>query len=117
LTIGLLFFPGEFVIAAFWGMSWIDPLCAYTRKHGGYPWIPLVAYNALAVALFLAVVPLAEYGTRPVPPVLVALYAPLAAIVAVVVEKPNLKQVDDDFLMVIVPLVVLTGAAFALGAV
>ncbi len=112
LAIGLLFFPGEYVIPAFCGMAWIDPLCAYTRRTRGYPWFPLVAYTVLATFLFLVVVPLAAFGTTPVPWTRVAFLAPSAAVAAIAVERPNLKHVDDDFIMHIVPLLVLTATAW-----
>lgn len=104
LALGLFFFPGEIVIVTFWGMAWIDPLCLYARRKGGYPYVPLVAYLTLAVVLSLAVVPTAAYQTTALPAWRVFLYAPLAAILAVAVEKPNLRHVDDDFLMNVVPL-------------
>ncbi|HEV8594439.1 MAG TPA: hypothetical protein VGR51_02810 [Thermoplasmata archaeon] len=104
LAIGLFFFPGEIVIVTFWGMAWIDPLCAYTRKVGGYPWVPLVAYVVLGIALSLAVVPLAPYQTVPLSWSRVAVYVPVAAVLALAVEKPNFKHVDDDLLMHVVPM-------------
>lgn len=114
LAMALLFFPGQFVIPAFWGMAWIDPLCAYTRKHGGYPWVPLAAYALLAALLLLFVVPLAVYQTTAVPPPRMALYVPLAAVAAIASERPKLRHVDDDFIMHVVPLLTLTGASLLL---
>ena len=109
LGLGLMFFPGELVIPTFWGMAWIDPLCAESRKKGGYPWVPFAAYLGLAVALMLFVVPLAPFQTAPLPLWRMALYAPVAAVLGLAAERPNIRWIDDDFLMHIVPLLALAG--------
>jgi len=109
LTLGLLFFPGEIVIVTFWGMAWIDPLCGFSRKRGGYPWLPFVAYLALGVALSVLVVPTAPYQTTAFTLERIALYVPLAAVLAVAAERPNLKHFDDDFLMNVLPMLALAG--------
>ena len=114
LALGLLFFPGELVIPTFWGMAWIDPLCAYTRTRGGYPYVPFIAYVILAVVLSVAVVPLAPPPTTPLPLVRLAAYAPLAAALALAAEKPDLWWIDDDFLMHVVPMLSLTGLSAVL---
>jgi len=116
LAVGLVFFPGEIVIVTFWGMAWIDPLCRYAKKRGGYPWVPLAAYLVLAVALWVFVVPFAPYQTVPFPFVRVAIYAPLAAVLAIAAEGPNLKWVDDDFLMHVVPMLALAALSAVLRA-
>lgn len=109
LALGLLFLPGELVIPTFWGMAWIDPLCAYARKRGGYPWAPWAAYVALVVAVSFLVVPLAPPPTSPVPLARLALYAPVAGALAIAAERPNLWWIDDDFLMHVVPMLGLAG--------
>ncbi len=107
LAFALLLFPGELVIPTFWGMAWIDPVCWYTKRRRGYPWVPVAAYVALAAALMVLVVPLAPYHTAPLAAWRIALYAPVAAVLAVAAEAPNLRWIDDDFLMHIVPLLAL----------
>lgn len=114
LAVGLLFFPGEVVILTFWGMAWIDPLCAYTRSSRGYPWVPFAAYALLAAVLSLTVVPTATYQTRMLGVLEIALVATLGAAMALVAERPNLAYVDDDFLMNVVPMVVLSALLFAI---
>jgi len=109
LALGLLFFPGEIVIVTFWGMAWIDPLCAYARRKGRYPWLPVVAYVVLALGVSFLVVPSAPYQTVPLDPSHIAVFAILGAVLAVVFEKPNWQHVDDDFLMHVGPMVVLAG--------
>ncbi|MDX1534489.1 MAG: hypothetical protein R3291_02590 [Thermoplasmata archaeon] len=104
LFLGLALFPPAFVVVAMFGMAWIDPLCALTRRRGGYPWVPLVAYLALAG------VGLALLTAFSLPAVLsVAL---VAAVVAIAAEYPRLRWIDDDFTMFMVPLLAMT----ALGA-
>lgn len=111
LAAGLFFFPGEIVIVTFWGMAWIDPLCSYARRSGGYPWLPLGAYVALAFGLSWFVVPAALYDTSALDPAHIVVFGILAAILAIAAEKPNLKHVDDDFLMHAVPMVALAALA------
>lgn len=108
LALGLLFFPGEVVIVTFWGMAWIDPLCASLRKSRAYPSVPFAAYLVLSLTLWALVVPAAPYQTTPLDPVRFVPLAVLAAFLALAAERPNLKHVDDDFLMNVVPMVVLT---------
>ena len=109
LAFGLLFFPGELVIPTFWGMAWIDPLCGYVRKRGGSPGYLVAAYVLLWLAVSALIVPQALYQTTPITGPEVILFAPIAAALAVAAEKPDLKHVDDDFLMFVVPLLVLAG--------
>ena len=107
LAPGLLLFPGELVIPTFWGMAWIDPLCGYVRKRGGSPVYPVAAYVFLWLAVSSLIVSQAPYGTTPITGPELSLFAPIAAAFAVAAEKPNLKHVDDDFLMFVVPLLAL----------
>ena len=107
LTLGLLFFPGELVIPTFWGMAWIDPLCGYVRREGISPVYPMVAYLLLWQVVSALIVPQAPYQTTPITGPQITLFAMIAAAFAVAAEKPNLKHVDDDFLMFVVPLLAL----------
>ena len=115
LAIGLLFFPGQIVIVTFWGMAWIDPLAGWARRDRGYPWVPFLGYLALAVILSLGLVPTAPYRTSPWNLGLIAAFAPLAAVVALAAERPNLKHVDDDFLMHVAPMITLAILSAMLG--
>lgn len=100
LLLGLLFFPPPFVVVAMVGMAWVDPLCAWSRREGRYPHVPLVAYAAVAtVGLAL----LADEGLGGT--LLLALTATGLALGA---EYPTIPQVDDDFTMLMVPLVGMT---------
>lgn len=107
LALGLLYFPGELVIPTFWGMAWIDPLCARGRREGYPILIPWLAYLVLTSIVSAVLVPLAPYQTIPLTTGGILLLMAIAGGVAVAVERPNLKHVDDDFLMTVVPLLVL----------
>src|SRR6058998_2208393 len=90
-----------FVVPVFLGMAWIDPLAALARRRS---W-PRAAVVAAYFVLFLAT----EYAT------LGArarswqfLFGVLATGSAMIVEGPKHAQLDDDLLMLVVPLTVLT---------
>jgi dolichol kinase len=106
IGLGLLLFPLPVTAVAVCGMAWIDPMCHATKKSGGYPLIPLIAYLDLAVLIFLA----ANYE-----PLYCVFYGVVGAVVAIVAERPRIKFIDDDFVMTIVPLVVLGALNFGLG--
>ena len=100
LGLALAFFPPPLVIPVFCGMAWVDPLAAWSRKTGRYPWVPAPAY-ALTVAFLLAAIG----GFDPLE--ILALTA-IATPVALLAEYPDIRVVDDDFTMTIVPLLALT---------
>ncbi len=100
LFLGLALFPPAFVVVAMFGMAWIDPLCALTRRRGGYPWVPLLAY------LILAAVGLTLLTALTLPAVLAL--ALIGAVVAVAAEYPRLRWIDDDFTMFMASLIAMT---------
>ncbi len=100
LLLGLLFFPPPFVVVAMVGMAWVDPLCAWSRKRRLYPHVPLLVYAALAT---VGLVLLEDYGLGGT--LLLALGATGLAMAA---EYPTIRHVDDDFTMLMVPLVGMT---------
>lgn len=100
LLLGLLFFPAPFVVVAMFGMAWVDPLCAWSRERRLYPHVPLLAYGALAT---VGLVLLADRG--PLGTLLLALAATGLALAA---EYPTIRYVDDDFTMLMVPMVGMT---------
>jgi len=87
-------------IVAVCGMAWIDPVCGATKRTRLYPAAPFITYLLMAVTLLL----LAGYS-----PALTVLLAAAGSAVAVASERPRLRVIDDDFLMVAVPLVTLGG--------
>ncbi len=106
LALGLAFFPPLLVVPVFCGMAWIDPLCAWARRTSRHPWLPAIAYAAV-FAIFLV----ASGGRDPLD---VAILTAVATPVALLAEHLDIKQVDDDFLMTVVPLVVLTPVLYLL---
>jgi len=100
LAIGLVFVPWVLVIPAFCGMAWIDPLCAWTRRTRRYPWLPAIAY-AVVFASALVVI-----GSG-LDPLEIGALAGIATPIALLAEYPDIRVVDDDFLMTIAPLLVL----------
>ena len=103
ITIAFLFFPPVFVICAVVGMGWTDPLIGELRKHWkkAYPLLPLAVYFVITVAC------LSLFSDMQF--ILILFLASLTTVVAILVEYPRLKYIDDDFLMLLIPLLVLTG--------
>ncbi len=106
LFIGILFFPAPFVAVGLIGMAWVDPLCSWTRQKGGYPFIPIVVYLAIAFTT------LGLTAERPLEHI--AVLASVAAALAVAVEYPNLRWIDDDFTTQFLPALGLTLTAMLL---
>jgi hypothetical protein len=108
LGIALLFFDMIFVIPVVIGMATIDPVIGEIRyrKKKFYPIIPFILYAIIMFTCFFllsykpfwALAPLTVVGTS------VAIYA----------ESWNIKEVDDDFLMVMVPLLAISVLNFLL---
>jgi len=100
LAIGFVFFPPVLVIPAFCGMAWIDPLCAWTRRTRRYPSLPAIAY----AVVFASVLVVIGSGLDSLE---IAALTGIATPVALLAEYPDIRVVDDDFLMTIVPLIAL----------
>jgi dolichol kinase len=102
VTIAFLFFPIPFVICSVVGLGWTDPLIGEMRKRKMmryYPATPLAVYFIIAAAcLFMS-------SNLSIIQVLILGF--VGSVAAISVEKPKLP-IDDDFLMLIVPLVALT---------
>ena len=70
----------------------------------GYPIIPLIVYFLITFfSFFLFAEPLGYEMEIS----LMAILALVGALVAIAVEKPRIKQIDDDFLMMVIPLFVI----------
>lgn len=97
LTIALAFFPIEIVLPVVLGMGWIDPMLGMmrSRKSRFYPAVPTVLYFVLMV------VPLTYFfGLTP----LVIVASVVATFLGILSEIRKNWYIDDDFLMIIVPL-------------
>jgi hypothetical protein len=100
LTVALLYFPIELVLPVLMGMGWVDPLVGELRRNGSKmnPTLPIVAYF-LIMLLGLGYF----YGlTFPV-----LLSATLVTPIAVFLEARRLSYLDDDIVLIIVPLLLL----------
>ncbi len=100
LTTAFLFFPLELTLPVLMGMGWVDPLIGELRKNGNKmnPILPIVAYF-LIMLLGLGYF----YGlTFPV-----LLSATLLAPIAVLLEARRLYFLDDDIVLIMVPLILL----------
>lgn len=108
LALGLVFFPPVLVVPVFCGMAWIDPLCAWARRTHRHPWVPAAAYAAVFASLLVAM-----GGLDPLETAALTAIATPAALLA---EHLDVRQVDDDFLMTIVPLLVLAALLYPVTA-
>jgi len=102
LTAALFFFPMPLVICSVVGLAWTDPLIGEMRKKRKmryYPALPFIMYFLIvATSLILF---------SDIHLISVLIIGIVGSIVAISAEKPK-TPVDDDFLMLIVPLVVMT---------
>jgi hypothetical protein len=101
LAIGFLLFPQAMVVAVTFGMAWVDPMMGFLRKRRPnlYPIVPILAYWAIASVALLA-----QAAMHPVLGVEIAF---VAACAAVLCESPRLDHLDDDFLLLTVPLLTM----------
>jgi len=107
MALGFLFFPPVLHVVTFCGMAWVDPLCAWTKTRGTlYPKVPLLAYIAGAMVLFVLLSP--YHSALELRPFLAVPLACVAAVAAIAAEYPKWKATDDDFVMNVAPLMLLT---------
>jgi len=102
ITLAFFFFEPVFVACVLFGIGWVDPLIGEMRKRKKMKWDPMVPLLFYFAITFFVLLFLSDFRL----PTIIAMGI-LASIVAITVEFPQIK-VDDDFLMVIVPLIVLT---------
>jgi hypothetical protein len=95
------------VIPVFLGMAWIDPLAAAARKNQWPRALVVAAYFGLFIATEFAMTGTTNTGW-------VFMAAVLATTSAMLVEGPKIPQLDDDLLMQVVPMALLTLAATVL---
>ncbi len=97
LTFTFLFFPLELATPAVTGMAFTDPLIGELRRRKSalYPLLPIAFYFLLVLAIFIV---LMGWGWQ----VLIA--SIVGTFLAITVERIRTKYVDDDFLMMVVPL-------------
>lgn len=105
LAIGLfLVRDPAIVVPVFLGMAWIDPLAALARRRQWPRAVVVAAYFGLFLGteLIMNSIPALSWQFA------LALVATASAMIA---EGPKHRQVDDDFLMLVVPLAILWAIA------
>jgi len=100
VTIAFLLFPMGVSLPVIAAMGWVDPLIGELRRRrsDAYPLLPLLAYSAtllVGLALF--------YG--PTFPVLLS--AVLVSPIALFLEAQRFRLLDDDLVLVLVPLLLV----------
>jgi hypothetical protein len=98
LTFTLAFFPVEIAFPVVLGMGWVDPIMGImrARKSKYYPAFPIIFYFALMI------IPLSYFfGLTP----LVVLASLAATFLGIMSEVKKNWYLDDDFLMIVVPLI------------
>jgi len=95
LTVAFLFFPIEYAAPVIVGMAVVDPVISKLRRTRWYPWAPYVLHLVIMVAVLALFLPL--------DPRLV-LVAAITSALALGAEGIKTSYVDDDFLMIVIPL-------------
>lgn len=102
LTFSFLFFPMELTAPVIFGMALVDPAISMLRRSRWYPWLPYAMHLTIMVAVLALLVPVDLRWF---------IAAAIASGAAVASEAVKTRYVDDDFLMIVVPLVVFFLAA------
>src|SRR2546430_17514947 len=87
------------VVPVFLGMAWVDPLAALCRRRGWPRFVPTAAY----LVLFLSTVFLMKSVAIPN----ALLFSVGAPAVALAMAGPKVRQLADELLLQVVPMVVL----------
>lgn len=105
-TVAFLAFDFTLVVPAVLGMAWVDPVSGQLRGRGRlYPWLPFGSY------LLIAIVSLALLSSFD--PLKIIAIAVVGAASGIAAEHWRIRFVDDDFLMLVVPLVLMTLVSLA----
>lgn len=101
-AITLLFFPMHLAVLCLVGMGLVDPMIGEIQelKPKLYPYVPLVTWIGLALIILIFLTDFSLLN--------IAVLSSVGGVVAIIAEYPKLV-VDDDFLMIVVPLFVLRG--------
>lgn len=98
----MLIFPMHISAVCIMGMGIVDPIIGEMHKHWKrlYPLVPLIIWILISIFFYWWLTEIGVFA--------VLVLSIVGSVVAVAVEKPNI-YIDDDFLMVIVPALVLFG--------
>jgi hypothetical protein len=97
LTFTFLLFPLQLAAPAVIGMAFTDPLIGELRRRKSslYPLLPTVAYFLMVLTTFVVLTGMTWQ---------VVAASLVGTFLAIVAERARMKNVDDDFLMMVVPL-------------
>jgi len=110
ITATLWLFPHDIAAAAIVGMAFVDPLAGELRSHGVGTWRNIGASSLVYFAICSAILFFAD--DRLLPALLVM--AAIGTVIAIGSEQFKNVHVDDDFLMVCAPGIVMTALALVL---
>jgi dolichol kinase len=99
ITVALWFFPQDIASVGLVGMALVDPLAGELR--GRYKQQSLTIGIPVAVYFVLSSVVLLAYGFHSLPAVVIV--SVIGATTAVVAERQKIPRIDDDFLMIVIP--------------
>lgn len=96
----LFFFPMHLTILCLLGMGIVDPLIGELEKyrHKYYPYLPLIIWAVIGIIVLTFLTSFSLIS--------IIFLSVTGSIIAIGIENPTLI-IDDDFLMVVVPLVIL----------
>ena len=98
LTFSFILFPVELTAPVIFGMALVDPVISVVRQTKWYPWLPYALHLTIMLAVLGLLVPLDLRW---------AIAAAGASTAAIAAEAIKTSYVDDDALMIVVPLLVL----------
>lgn len=98
MSMALLLFDMQYVVPVVIGMAFIDPLIGEIRrrKKNLYPILPLLIYE---IIVFSCLVILSGYSL-----IFLMIFSVIATFLAILAEWWDAKYIDDDFLMITIPL-------------
>jgi hypothetical protein len=107
MTFAFLFFPFGYSAPALMGMGWVDPVIGDLRRKRSpqYPSVPILLYFLIALVSMAVIIG---------PTVKVVAASLVAAPLAIWAERLKSSYVDDDFLMIVVPLIAIAGVTAVL---
>ncbi len=113
LVVAVLLFPLPVALVVVLGTAFVDPLVgelrASSRWRTSYPWVPGAVYVLLGAGALVGVTHWAPFAA--------VLAAGIAGVLALLVERTKIPQIDDDLAMTLVPGLVLVGLMYFAPAV
>lgn len=108
VTVALWFFREDVATAAIIGMALVDPLAGELRRIR--PGTPVTVAVPIAVYVAISIVALYVHGMMS--DLSVVMVSIIGAVTAVGVERRKIRYLDDDFLMIVLPCLLMEVLAF-----